>query len=412
VTFSSLVLDTVAVLGRVGKTSVAHTLAQALDVDARCAFVATIGSGFPDAYRAAAGAEPALGGAALLQRLDELSEGGAQAVAIETAFADHAPGGADLSFTHAVLTSVAGADPEEGDGVAADGEVAAQTIAFFQRPGLRWAVINLDDPGAAALLECLPDSVAIAGYGLSADTVAAGRCALVVRAERLDAVARGWRLDVRCHGVDPVWSGCALELEVALIGSFNAANALAVLTVLLVRGASPERAARDLARVRGVPGRMECFGDDGSPMIVVDAARSPRTLERVLRGLREHGPRRVLTVFGCRGAGAREIRMRMGSVASQWSDTLILTDDDPGTEPGEAIIADLLAGVGGCAEVRIQRRRDLAIRTALVLAGIDDAVLVAGKGEATTQDLGDTPVRFSDRAAVLEALRQWREGRH
>jgi UDP-N-acetylmuramoyl-L-alanyl-D-glutamate--2,6-diaminopimelate ligase len=157
---------------------------------------------------------------------------------------------------------------------------------------------------------------------------------------------------------------------------------------------------------------MEWFGVDGSPMIVVDAAHSPSALERVLRGVRAHGPRRVLTVLGGRGTGARDIRAQMGAVVSEWSDTLILTDDDPGTEPGEVIIADLLAGVDGCADVRVQRRRELAIRTALVLAGIDDAVLVAGKGEATTQDLGDSQVRFSDRAAVLEALRQWREGRH
>jgi len=60
--------------------------------------------------------------------------------------------------------------------------------------------------------------------------------------------------------------------------------------------------------------------------------------------------------------------------------------------------------------VRVQRRRGLAIRTAIALAGIGDAVLVAGKGHETIQEMGELKVRFSDRAQVVEALREWQEG--
>jgi UDP-N-acetylmuramoyl-L-alanyl-D-glutamate--2,6-diaminopimelate ligase len=102
----------------------------------------------------------------------------------------------------------------------------------------------------------------------------------------------------------------------------------------------------------------------------------------------------------------------MGAVAERFSDGLILTDDNPRGESGEAIIEDILTGLSDRRHVRVERQRGLAIRIAIALAGIGDAVLVAGKGHETIQDMGELKVRFSDRAQVVEALREWREGRH
>jgi UDP-N-acetylmuramoyl-L-alanyl-D-glutamate--2,6-diaminopimelate ligase len=407
---SHAALDTVAVLGGRGKSSVAHTLAQALDAEASCAFVDDVGYGFPNGFTAIHETDLDADHPELARLLDELSARGAKVVAVEVASIDAASGAArqeGVAFTHAVLTGLT----REGGETAAATELAWVT-AFLQRPGLRWAVLNLDDPSATALLSRLPEGLAVAGYRLSVDEAAPARCALVVRVGRLESLPRGLRLSVFCQGVESTWHGCAVALDLALIGTFNAANALAVLAVLLVRGSSPEHAAHALARVRGVPGRMECFGEGNAPLVVVDEAASPSALETALINLRAHRPRRVFTVFGCRGERAREVRVAMGAVASRWSDALILTDDDPGVTPADAIIADILAGVHGCSDVRVQRRRDLAIRTAILLAGTDDAVLVAGKGQSTTQDLGETHLRFSDRAVVIEALRECREGRH
>ena len=102
----------------------------------------------------------------------------------------------------------------------------------------------------------------------------------------------------------------------------------------------------------------------------------------------------------------------MGAIAERLSDALILTDDNPGGDDGDAIIADILGGLARPDNVRVERQRGLAIRLAIALAGTGDAVLVAGKGHETTQDLGELKVHFSDRAQVVEALREWREGHH
>jgi UDP-N-acetylmuramoyl-L-alanyl-D-glutamate--2,6-diaminopimelate ligase len=204
-------------------------------------------------------------------------------------------------------------------------------------------------------------------------------------------------------------SGC---LEVALIGTGKAADVLVALALLLCRGLPLKPALRALARVRGVPGKMESFGGDGAPLVVVDDAHTPDALEKALTDLRLHRDRRVIAVLGCDGARDRGKRPLMGAIAERLSDALILTDDNPRRERGDAIVADILGGVSCPETVRVERQRGLAIRRAIAIAGADDAVLVAGRGCETVQDLGGLEVHFSDRAQVVEVLREWREGHH
>jgi UDP-N-acetylmuramoyl-L-alanyl-D-glutamate--2,6-diaminopimelate ligase len=233
-------------------------------------------------------------------------------------------------------------------------------------------------------------------------------CDIRLLAREIEPMPRGLRLRVSCE----TRATCTeADLAVGLIGAFNATNLLAVLAVLLARGLPLERAARESSRIQGVPGRMERFGNVQTPLIVVDEARTPAALEAALVNLRRHGPRRIFTVFGCAGERDPAIRPVMGAIAERLSDELILADDNPRGECGETIIADILAGVVDPSRVRVRRRRALAIRTAIALAGIGDAVLVAGKGHETIQEMGELKVRFSDRAQVVEALREWQEGR-
>jgi UDP-N-acetylmuramoyl-L-alanyl-D-glutamate--2,6-diaminopimelate ligase len=147
-------------------------------------------------------------------------------------------------------------------------------------------------------------------------------------------------------------------------------------------------------------------------LVVVDSAHTPDALEKALTNLRAHGARRVIAVFGCGGDRDQGKRPLMGAIAERLCDALILTDDNPRGESGEQIVADILGGVSEPDLVRVERQRGLAIRLAIALAGVDDAVLVAGKGHETIQDMGELKVHFSDRAQVVEALREWREGHH
>ena len=101
----------------------------------------------------------------------------------------------------------------------------------------------------------------------------------------------------------------------------------------------------------------------------------------------------------------------MGAVAERLADQVLLTDDNPRREAGEAIIAQILSGMRQPARAVIEPRRGLAIRRAIATAARDDLVLVAGRGHATRQDRGDRQVHFSDRAQVQQALAE-RWGAH
>ena len=398
-------LETFGITGELDGDSLAHALSQALTVELSCGLIGAIGHGLPHDLKTTDEAEPdALG---LQARLDEVGARGAHAAAVEVSPRTLLSGGVEaVRFNQLVFT---GLDEDRAGPTPDRAAVLEALIARARRPDLAWLILNLDDALAPRLLAALPADLAVAGYGLDADRTPPPRCDLNVRARRIEWLARGTRLEVVGRGAS---EHAEAEIEIALMGAAHARTSLAVLTLLLARGLSMERAARELGRIGGIPGRMEPFGGADAPLILVDAAATPAALERRLIELRPHQPRRILTVLGCRGTTDPETRARMGTVAERLSDVVILTDDDPGGVSGDAIIADILAGMRHPEDVRVARQRGLAIRIAIALAGRGDAVLIAGKGTRAIQDMGELKVRFSDRAQVVEALREWREGYH
>ena len=203
-------------------------------------------------------------------------------------------------------------------------------------------------------------------------------------------------------GISGSWGEGAFST--ALLGHFNASNLLAVLAVLLLRGWELEPALDRVGELRGVPGRMECFGAPGQPLVVVDYAHTPDALEQALSVLREPRPRQLIALFGCGGDRDRGKRTMMGAAAERLGDRVIVTDDNPRGEDGDHIVNDILAGMQAPYQTRVQRNRGQAIHDAVCAAAPDDIVLVAGKGHETTQTVGDLVLPFSDREQVAEAL--------
>ncbi|HZB24342.1 MAG TPA: UDP-N-acetylmuramoyl-L-alanyl-D-glutamate--2,6-diaminopimelate ligase [Gaiellaceae bacterium] len=193
-----------------------------------------------------------------------------------------------------------------------------------------------------------------------------------------------------------------LTLTTPLLGAHNVENVLAAVATARLVGASDDAICAGVARMGGVPGRMESV-DAGQPFrVFVDYAHKPEALEAVLRTARAVTEGRVICVFGCGGDCYRGKRPMMGRIAAELADRTILTTDNPRDEDPLAIVADVVAG-GEPDEVIADRRE--AIARALQLASDGDVVVVAGRGHEDAQTFEQARrVPFDDREVVRELL--------
>lgn len=199
------------------------------------------------------------------------------------------------------------------------------------------------------------------------------------------------------------------KVQLRLIGKFNVYNALAALGAAFCEGIPLDAAIASLEKVAGVPGRAEAV-DEGQPFaVVVDYAHTPDGLENILRTVRELAERRVICVFGCGGDRDRTKRPKMGKIAAELADVLIVTSDNPRTEDPLAILKDIEAGLkeADVTEDRyvMQPDRRAAIEKAVEMASPGDVVLIAGKGHETYQIIGGVTHHFDDRQEARAALR-------
>src|SRR5690606_2466164 len=142
------------------------------------------------------------------------------------------------------------------------------------------------------------------------------------------------------------------KVELPLIGAYQAANALTAAGLVLATGGALERILGLLARVQPVRGRLEraVITRAGAP-VYVDYAHTPDGLRAAIEALRPHTRGRLITVFGAGGDRDAGKRPLMGEVASDLSDVVIVTDDNPRSEDPVAIRAAILAGAPGAREI-------------------------------------------------------------
>jgi UDP-N-acetylmuramoyl-L-alanyl-D-glutamate--2,6-diaminopimelate ligase len=198
----------------------------------------------------------------------------------------------------------------------------------------------------------------------------------------------------------------AFEIRTPLLGRFNVSNLLAAFGASLALGVPPETAIAGLASLTGVPGRLERVAAGQDFTVVVDYAHTDDALKNLLETVRELGPRRIITVFGCGGDRDRTKRPLMGAVAQRLSDVVVVTSDNPRSEPPEAILEEIQRGMNGRrgAERHVIADRREAIGRALEMARPGDAVVIAGKGHENYQVLRDRTVPFDDRQVAREVL--------
>ena len=382
----SRALHMVGVTGTNGKTSVAHWIAQSLSqLGRKTAVIGTVGNGVPGALTPALNTTP--DAIELQQRLAQYRQQGATACAMEVSSHGLAQGRVNgTSFNIAVLTNLS-RDHLDYHG---DMENYADAKArLFSWPGLEWAVLNVDD-AFGQQLEGETRPARVAGYGFQRGAVIG---------EKLRLSQAGLHLAVRTD-----WGNA--ELDAPLLGRFNAANLLAVLATLLVSGVKLDDAGKALAHITPPPGRMQTFGGDAHPLVVVDYAHTPDALEKVLATLREIvSGGRLICVFGCGGNRDKGKRPLMGQAAAQGADEVWITSDNPRNEDPRHIIDDILAGSAGKPHVEPDRAR--AIFEAIGGAHQGDVVLIAGKGHEDYQEVAGERLPFSDVAVAKKALEAW-----
>jgi UDP-N-acetylmuramoyl-L-alanyl-D-glutamate--2,6-diaminopimelate ligase len=197
-----------------------------------------------------------------------------------------------------------------------------------------------------------------------------------------------------------------LELETPLVGLFNVQNALGALGAGLALGLAPDAVRKGIASLRGVPGRMERVVAGQDFTVLVDYAHTDDALKNLLETVRGLKPRRVVTVFGCGGDRDRTKRPLMGAVAARLSDVVILTSDNPRSEPPEAILEEIRRGIppARAADTLVVPDRRDAISRALEMGREGVVVVIAGKGHEPHQVLRDRTVPFDDRQVARDVL--------
>lgn len=193
-----------------------------------------------------------------------------------------------------------------------------------------------------------------------------------------------------------------------MAGLFNIYNSLAAFCACYLLGFPVVKIIRYLEKTSPVAGRFEKIANDKNQNIFIDYAHTADSLENILSTIQnsiiKKSSKKLIIVFGCGGDRDKKKRPIMGKIAAQWSDFIILTNDNPRTESPDKILADIQVGIPAhkkkITEVTFDRRA--AIYNALKKAGNKDVVLIAGKGHENYQIIGNTKSYFLDKEVVLD----------
>jgi UDP-N-acetylmuramoyl-L-alanyl-D-glutamate--2,6-diaminopimelate ligase len=264
----------------------------------------------------------------------------------------------------------------------------AQLFTRDTNPGLRYGVINVDDPLGNSLAELCEAEVITYGFQTSAQA----------RVREHSFSVEGIRMEIEILGN-------RIDLSVPLIGRHNVYNILAACTACFLNGVSPQAIVESVSQLPQIPGRFEKVELSAPFTVVIDYAHTPDALRNVLRLARTVAERRVICVFGAGGDRDKTKRPRMGKIAAENADYVIITSDNPRSEDPKQIICDITSGLSAQHSnfETITDRRE-AIRRALDLASENDLVLLAGKGHETYQEIGGKRRPFDERHVAREVL--------
>jgi UDP-N-acetylmuramoyl-L-alanyl-D-glutamate--2,6-diaminopimelate ligase len=190
-----------------------------------------------------------------------------------------------------------------------------------------------------------------------------------------------------------------IRFKPKLAGQFNLYNYLAAAGGALTLGVSPEAIAKGLASFSGVPGRYQRVEHKGDFHVFVDYAHNPQSVEAILQDAKKAGFSRVLAIVGCGGDRDRDKRSKMGRIARDLADEIIITSDNPRSEDPMRIIDEIVRGVKESDEehpYHVEPDREKAISLGVSMLKHNDALFILGKGHENYQILSTGKIHFDD----------------
>ncbi len=378
-------LHMVGVTGTNGKTTTTRLVAQlARSLGRPCGVIGTLGATLDDRVVNSANTTP--DPVSLQRQLAIWRDEGVFAVSMEVSSHALVQGRVNgVEFETAVYTNLSHDHLDYHGSMDAYGRAKLQ---LFTGESLRHAVVNLDDEFAPQVLAAVGEGVRVITYSIC-----------------------GGEADVRV--VNTSFAGGGVEGELLtpwgrgrfaspLPGDFNLANLAAAVTAVVLAGEELAAVLEAVSRLQPVPGRMQLIPNELGLQVIVDYAHTPDALEQVLASLKAHVSGDLVTVFGCGGDRDRAKRQVMGRVASQLSDRVVVTSDNPRSEDPTAILADIASGCSGNYTLVVDRAE--AIATAINQARPGDCVVIAGKGHEDYQVIEGERRHFSDEEQALDAL--------
>jgi UDP-N-acetylmuramyl-tripeptide synthetase len=403
----SAALSVIATTGTNGKTSTAWWTAQALSLSGRrCGVIGTLGVGEPPS-RVAPDAQVIATGlttpdpVTLHRSLRAFVDQGFAACVMEASSIGIAEHRLDAVRIGVALYTNFTPDHLDYHGSMADYWLAKRVL--FDWPGLRAAVVNVDDTQGALLAEEL---MVRGDLDVWTTSIQPRPVPARLQAEGLHYEADGLCFSVR-EGPETV------AVRTGLIGEYNVANVLAVFGGLRALGLSLAEIAPLAADFTPVPGRMQRVELPEAatvlPQVIVDYAHTPDALDKALQALRPFAVARggrLWCVFGCGGNRDTGKRPVMGRIAQTLADEVVLTSDNPRNEAAEAILAQIAAGCVWSPLLRTIEDRAVAIATVLAEAEASDVVLIAGKGHEDYQETAGVKRFFSDLGEAAAGLQR------
>jgi len=381
-------MKVIGVTGTNGKTTTAWLLRDMLvALGSRSAYLGTLGFQTPSESRELLNTTPF--SVDLFKLLADARDEGVQSLAIEVsshALSERRIDGVD--FDAAVFTNLS---QDHLDFHRTMEEYASAKLRLFQELGPRSgknfvSAINTDDRYGEMWAEMLGANVLTYGQ------------------KRGDLIGVAEHVELERMRMSFSYRQQSRTVDIPIGGSFNTHNCLSAAAGMLALGYSLEDVAKALPKVRPVPGRFEPVPNNKGIGVIVDYAHTPDALQKLLDSVRMLHPRRILTVFGCGGDRDRAKRPKMAKAASERSDLVVLTSDNPRTEDPAEILKEVETGlVPGAEALSIIDRRE-AIQASLKRAQPGDVVVIAGKGHENYQIIGRQKMPMDDRQIAREAL--------